>query len=88
MGEEFSKLRFEDWEDAQERKRANAAMMGSLGMGAGGKVGGTLERALLRHQDIASFTVLRSADDDFWDGRINLQPNVTHRRLAAEDPQQ
>ena len=60
----------------------------TLGMGAGGKVGGTLERALLRHQDIASFTVLRSADDDFWDGRINLQPNVTHRRLAAEDPQQ
>ena len=60
----------------------------TLGMGAGGKVGGTLERALLRHQDIASFTVLRSADDDFWDGRVNLQPNVTHRHLAAEDPQQ
>jgi lipopolysaccharide transport system ATP-binding protein len=60
----------------------------TLGMGAGGKVGGTLERALLRHQDIASFTVLRSADDDFWDGRVNLQPSVTHRRLAAGDRQQ
>jgi lipopolysaccharide transport system ATP-binding protein len=60
----------------------------TMGMGAGGKVGGTLERALLRHQDIASFTVLRSADDDFWDGRVNLQPSVTHRRLAAEDPRE
>ena len=38
MGEEFSKVRFEDWADAQERRRTNAAMMGGLGMGAGGAV--------------------------------------------------
>ena len=38
MGKDFSKARFEDWADAQERKRTNAAMMGSLGMGAGDKV--------------------------------------------------
>ena len=58
----------------------------TIGMGAGGKPGGSLESSLLRHQDIASFSVIRSPDDDFWDGRVNLQPKVTHRREAAEVP--
>lgn len=38
-GEEFSKVRFEDRADAQERRRVNAAMKENLGMGAGVVVG-------------------------------------------------
>ena len=56
----------------------------TLGVGAGGKLAGTLERSLLRHNDVVSFSVMRAADADHWDGRINLQPTVAFEWLEAE----
>jgi lipopolysaccharide transport system ATP-binding protein len=55
----------------------------TVGVGAGGKPGGAIERSLLRHQDIASFSLMRAAEDSYWDGVVNLQPQVVCRRLAA-----
>jgi lipopolysaccharide transport system ATP-binding protein len=57
----------------------------TVGLGAGGKPGGAIENSLLRHQDIASFSLVRSPDDDHWDGVVNLQPQVVHRRLAESE---
>jgi lipopolysaccharide transport system ATP-binding protein len=55
----------------------------TVGVGAGGKPGGAIERSLLRHQDIASFSLMRAAEDSYWDGVVNLQPLVVCRRQAA-----
>ena len=55
----------------------------TVGVGAGGKPGGAIERSLLRHQDIASFSLMRAAEDSYWDGVVNLQPQVVCRRQAA-----
>ena len=58
----------------------------TVGIGAGGKAAGALAHSLLRHQDVVSFSVIRSAEDDFWDGVINLRPQVMCRRLPEADP--
>lgn len=55
----------------------------TVGLGSGGKAGGAIERPVFRHQDIASFSLLRSPNDDFWDGVVNLQPKAVCRRLEA-----
>ncbi len=55
----------------------------TIGLGSGGKVGGALERPLFRHQDVASFSLLRSPNDDFWDGVVNLRPKAVCRRLEV-----
>lgn len=55
----------------------------TVGVGSGGKAGGAIERSIFRHQDVASFSLLRSPKDDFWDGVVNLRPNVVCRRLEV-----
>ena len=55
----------------------------TVGVGAGGKPGGAIAHSLLRRQDVASFSLLRAPDDGYWDGVVNLQPQVVCRRLAA-----
>lgn len=55
----------------------------TVGVGAGGKPGGAIDRAVLRHQDATSFSVIRSPDDDHWDGVANLRSQVASRRLEA-----
>ena len=57
----------------------------TLGVAAGGKPGGAVEHSLFRHQDIASFSLIRPPDDAFWDGVVNLQPQVACRHLAATE---
>ena len=57
----------------------------TVGIGAG-KAAGALAHSLLRHQDVVSFSVIRSAEDDFWDGVVNLRPQVMCRRLPGADP--
>ena len=54
----------------------------TVGLGAEGKPGGVIKQPLFRHQDIASFTLMRAPDDDFWDGLVNLQPQVACRRMV------
>ena len=58
----------------------------TVGIGAGGKAAGALAHSLLRHQDVVSFSVIRSAEDDFWDGVVNLRPQVMCRYLPGPDP--
>lgn len=58
----------------------------TVGIGAGGKAAGALAHSLLRHQDVVSFSVIRSAEDDYWDGVVNLRPQVMCRRLPEADP--
>ena len=58
----------------------------TVGIGAGGKAAGALAHSLLRHQDVVSFSVIRSTEDDFWDGVVNLRPQVVCRRLREADP--
>ena len=58
----------------------------TVGVGAGGKPGGVIEHSLFRHQDVAGFSLIRSADDGYWDGVVNLQPAVACRRLATSAP--
>lgn len=55
----------------------------TLGVAAGGKPGGAVEHSLFRHQDVASFSLIRPPTDDYWDGVVNLQPRVAHRRQAT-----
>lgn len=55
----------------------------TVGVGAGGKPGGVIEHSLFRHQDVTGFSLIRSADDGYWDGVVNLQPEVACRRLAT-----
>lgn len=55
----------------------------TVGVGSGGKAGGVIERSLFRHQDVASFSLIRSPTDDFWDGVVNLRPKAVYRRLEA-----
>ena len=55
----------------------------TVGVGAGGKPGGAMEHSLLRHQDVASFSLIRASGDSYWDGVVNLQPQVVCRRRAA-----
>ena len=57
----------------------------TVGVAAGGKPGGAVERSLFRHQDIASFSLIRPPDDDFWDGVVNLRPQVAVRRMAESE---
>ena len=58
----------------------------TVGIGAGGKAAGALAHSLLRHQDVVSFSVIRSTEDAFWDGVVNLRPQVVCRRLREADP--
>jgi len=55
----------------------------TVGVAAGGKPGGAVEHSLFRHQDVASFSLIRPPEDAFWDGVVNLQPRVAHRRLVG-----
>ena len=54
----------------------------TVGLGAEARPGGVVKQPLFRHQDIASFTLMRAPDDDFWDGLVNLQPQVACRRMV------
>ena len=56
----------------------------TVGIGAGGKAAGALAHSLLRHQDVVSFSVIRSTEDAFWDGVVNLRPQVMYRRLRKQ----
>jgi lipopolysaccharide transport system ATP-binding protein len=48
----------------------------TAGVANRGRFDGSFEEALVRHQDVASFTVVEAADAVRWAGMINLQPTV------------
>jgi lipopolysaccharide transport system ATP-binding protein len=48
----------------------------TAGVANRGRFDGSFEEALVRHQDITSFTVVEPADAVRWAGMINLQPTV------------
>lgn len=60
----------------------------TVGVGAGGKLGGAIDRAVLRHQDAKSFTVIRAPEDDYWDGIANLRTKVECRRPAKTETEE
>jgi lipopolysaccharide transport system ATP-binding protein len=48
----------------------------TAGIANSGRFDGTFEQSLVRHQDVAAFTVIDSIDSIKWAGMINLNPTV------------
>jgi lipopolysaccharide transport system ATP-binding protein len=48
----------------------------TAGIANRGRFDGSFEEALVRHQDVAAFTVVEPADAPRWSGLINLRPTV------------
>jgi hypothetical protein len=48
----------------------------TAGIANRGRFDGSFEEALVRHQDVAAFTVVEPADAPRWSGLINLRPRV------------
>jgi lipopolysaccharide transport system ATP-binding protein len=55
----------------------------TAGVANGGLLEGSFREALVRSQDIRSFTVLRNMDSILWSGAYNLAPTCSVERLAT-----
>lgn len=53
----------------------------TVGVACDARPGGAVATSLLRVQDVAHFTIATNPGEPYWDGRVNLQPAASFRRL-------
>jgi lipopolysaccharide transport system ATP-binding protein len=58
----------------------------TAGIANRGRFDGSFEESLVRHQDVASFTVLEPAGAIHWAGMINLHPTVDVAKPPSREP--